>query len=329
MKKYILLLAIHITSCAPQGDPTPVSKVEVRFAADVEGRTIHLFVREDTAHGGTPVRYLKLDDPQEKDILHGYEQVSDPDSMVAVFQSGTPDEARIKIAGIRGDAGTWRLDYTRGDSGVPLILTLKEDPTALVFEQQEYRGSTDIRTYRITDRATGRPHPLDSVLQDMICHGKTYAERAGTAQDDATGSENYGVSIEYQADDRIVLEVHFSYYEEGMAHPQGGSRFMNYDLVDNRELKLADVISARNQAKLKALAKKLFYATYTDRSMRSSNFKLTDNVAFRRSGIEFKYRAYEMGPYVMGEMGMTIPYTEIMDLMDTSSNLYKALTSAK
>ncbi|MBX2974436.1 MAG: hypothetical protein KF797_15170, partial [Flavobacteriales bacterium] len=305
MKKFPFLLLVLCASCGIAGGPQQhVPKAEVRFAAVVEGRTIHLFVREDTIFGGKPVYRITLDDPLNDQQLTTVAHMTNPDSLWARLGTKPDGSGGTELRGTRGDGATWNLTYTRPGAVGPVALGFREDPSALIFERKDYHGQAQVSeptgesniapgvvnglaskavyTYRITDRATGEPHPADKFLRKFICGDKTYEQFATVGKEDYGGT-TYSVGLEYRNDDRIVFRVERSYYEEFMAHDQMGSRLLNYDLIDQKEVKLADVVPPKNHGKLKALAKRAFYAKYTDRNMRNNTFRFTDNVAFLRN----------------------------------------------
>lgn len=348
MKKHIPVLPlIGLIACSPSPPSSDgVDREEHRYQAVVDGHSITLYMKDDTA-GGEVYRMVTLVDPREEIPISTRTAVTNRDSLRVDFttQNGAAEPARFE--GVRGADGTWQLSYGRGGKTTS-PLAFAEDPLPIIFQRKEYHGSGQVAeatreyavadgatngkaslwviTYRITNRATGEPHPLDTFLQNFICNGKTY-EQFTTVTGDDWGSTTYAVTPYFKGTDRVVFGIEQSYYEEGMAHDQMGTRMVNYDLNNNREVKLGDVVPPRNQGTLKAMAKKRFYAKYTDRDMRNNTFKFTDNVALLHNGIQFLYQPYEMGPFVAGYMSVTLPYTEIMPLLDPNSNLYKMLNT--
>ena len=340
---------IILVACGPA---VPISdgvdREEHRYQAVVDDRTITLYMKDDTA-GGKVYRMVTLEDPREDTPISTRITISNRDSIRAEFNSQSGATEPAQLIGVRGADGTWQLSYGRPGT-VPDPIAFAEHPLPIQLERKEYHGSGQVAeptsdevvangegngqaslsvyTYRITDRNTGQPHPLDAFLQDFICNGKTY-EQFTTVTGEDWGSTTYSASIPHKSEDRVVIRVEQSYYEEGMAHDQMGSRLINYDLTSNREMKLADVVPVKNHGQLKAMAKKRFYTKYTAEDMPNKTFTFTKNVGFMHNGIEFLYQPYEMGPFVAGYMSVTLPYSEIMHLMDPNSGLFKALTRKK
>jgi hypothetical protein len=349
---FALLVPLLLASCdgfqLPSLSEAEGPKQEQRFTAELDGRSIALFIREDTVYGAKPVRFLTLDDPLEEGPMKSMAYITDPDSLSAGFSAGKDTGTPCRIDGTRNAEGQWMLTYARGQNTSPAALTFHENPTALVFERKDYSsaaqtseptGESDIapglvngmasisvHTYRITDRVSGMPHPVDDFLRKFICGVKSYEEFSTVGEGDVGGT-SYSVDLPHRSDDRVVFRVERSYYEEGMAHDQMGSRLLNYDLVGNKEVKLQDVVSPSEQGRLKAIVKKAFYAKYTDRSMRNNTFEFTDNVAFLRNGIQFLWQPYQMGPFVMGYMDVTIPYAELTGILDPSVPFAKQLAA--
>lgn len=326
----VLLLAACDGLTLPElGGEANRNNEEQRFTAEVDGRSIALFIREDTAQGGKPVRYIRVDDPLEAQPLSAVQDITEPDRLSASFSPTPQDSASITLEGTFDAEGTWQLRYTRGRGSQPVPVTWSPRPFSLELTRTEFPGSTDVRTYRITDRSTGKPHAIDSLLESFVSNGKGYVAYAGKEDKESSISQSRSVSLVYRTDERLVFEAEDNYYEEGMAHSQMGARYINYDILAKREVKLSDVISPSGMARLKALVKKAFYAKYTDRNMRNSRFEFTDNVAFLRNGIEFKYQPYQMGPFVMGYMDVVLPYPKIGELIDPSSAFAQRLVNGK
>lgn len=281
-----LLFATLLIRCSTSGERVHLE--EQRFAAALDGRTILLHLRDDTA-GGRLIRHMTLDDPlEEKPLTTGVARTLD-DSLNVMFYQKQGGPVTNRLVGVRNANGSWQLSYGRGDNALSPPVTFTEHPEPLIFEQKSYTHA--VYTYRFTDRASGKPHPLDSALQHAICKGKTYEEYTANG----TGGTSLTVAINYRNDERVVLAIEESYYEEGMAHDQMGTRLFNYDLEGGREVGLADVISKPNWGRLKALVKRTFYAKYTDRSMRNSTFEFTENVGVERNGIRFLYQPIRWG----------------------------------
>lgn len=289
--------------------PDGVDREQRRYEALVDDRTITILVKEDTT-AGRVMRFVTLDDPLDEAPITAGIPLSHPDSLNIAFTADQGAQVNRRLVGTRNTDLSWQLSYTRGDAAPGAPLAFAEHPEPLIFERKVY--GHNVTTYRVADRASNKPHPLDTVLQNIMCGGKTYEEYTAGG----TGGSSLSVSIEFRNDDRVALAIEDSYYEEGMAHPQMGTRLFNYDLKMNREMKLANAVPRQHWSKLKAKVKQAFYAKYTDRSMRNNRFEFTENVAFLRNGIQFLYQPYQMGPFVMGYMDVIIPYSELEGMID-------------
>lgn len=125
-------------------------------------------------------------------------------------------------------------------------------------------------------------------------------------------SENYiGFSSEY-------------YAYTGGAHGNYYTMFNNYDVKQNKEILLNDIISADKLAAVTKIAEEIFRkqegitATHslTDGYFFDEGiFYLPKNFILKDDGILFLYNIYEIKPYVSGITELLIPYTSIQELM--------------
>ena len=118
----------------------------------------------------------------------------------------------------------------------------------------------------------------------------------------------------------IVSFTQSTYTFTGGAHGTGYTNYLNIDTNKKALITLNDVISEKNQAKLKAL----LWETYT--SERSSeeqkplfvekkDFRISDNFYFSNDGIVFVYPVYELGAYAEGEIELAINYYQLNELL--------------
>lgn len=122
----------------------------------------------------------------------------------------------------------------------------------------------------------------------------------------------------------LGLEVRTDNYTGG-AHGSHGILFTNYDLQENREIKLDEVIVAGKMDTLTQLAETIFLenekqARGEDTPISSfffedDQFILNDNFLLKKDSILFLYNIYEIKPYSDGITKLAIPYTQINDLL--------------
>ncbi|TBU92183.1 RsiV family protein [Stutzerimonas kirkiae] len=118
-------------------------------------------------------------------------------------------------------------------------------------------------------------------------------------------------------DDLVVIELS-SYLFTGGAHGMPGRAFINYDLRQQRQLELADMLlpgQARAfwdkaaDAHWKWLAANGF--ARDDDFLASWPFQRTDHVALLKEGVLLKYDVYAIAPYSSGHPELLIPYGQL------------------
>ncbi|MBO9572818.1 MAG: DUF3298 domain-containing protein, partial [Chitinophagaceae bacterium] len=105
----------------------------------------------------------------------------------------------------------------------------------------------------------------------------------------------------------------------GGAHGNYGTTFTVISLAKNKKLKLSDIIPESKQPQLNQLLEKNFRLQYnlkptdklTEGGLFENSIKANDNFYVTGKGIGFNYTPYEIGPYVMGEINIFIPFTDL------------------
>lgn len=120
------------------------------------------------------------------------------------------------------------------------------------------------------------------------------------------------------------------YLDQGGAHPYHETRYLNADLQHNKILTMRDIVvkgsENRLADKLKAIYwdseyfkdfsaedKKAYAETWQENY--ENGFKNLDNFYFGRSGIVFSFVPYSVGPWAMGQVELTLPYSEAKGLI--------------
>ena len=118
---------------------------------------------------------------------------------------------------------------------------------------------------------------------------------------------------------RLVTLAFDNYAYTGGAHGNYGSEFKVLDLTNNKVLELHDILTddgiATLQPKLEVSFRKQFNLragdSLTEGGLFENKIEPNDNICVTGSGLEFVYNPYEIGPYVMGEIDIFIPFTEL------------------
>ncbi|MFB5946539.1 DUF3298 and DUF4163 domain-containing protein [Albibacterium profundi] len=122
----------------------------------------------------------------------------------------------------------------------------------------------------------------------------------------------------------LGLEVRTDNYTGG-AHGSYGVLFTNYDLNEKREIALNEIIAEGKMDSLTHIAETIFLenekkARGEDTPISSfffedNTFSLNDNFLLKKDSLLFLYNIYEIKPYSDGITELTIPYTQIENLL--------------
>jgi hypothetical protein len=126
------------------------------------------------------------------------------------------------------------------------------------------------------------------------------------------------VMIAYQSPKLVVLARSWYSYTGG-AHGNYGTSYIAVNLVNNKKIRLSDVVSAAGQGRLASLLEKSFRTAYHEKDSNplsegglfEDKIEPNDNFFVTGKGIGFCYNPYEIGPYALGEIDIFIPYTDL------------------
>lgn len=135
--------------------------------------------------------------------------------------------------------------------------------------------------------------------------------------------KNYGESISQET---IILRI--LNYEKGFltirkfnniymccaAHGGYSYEYINYDLINKREIKLTDIFEESSLEKVKDICHKKFKLKYnkTDEDIRLFHeFFLPETFAIFGNGILFQFQPYDVGSFAEGALSVFLPYQEI------------------
>ena len=109
----------------------------------------------------------------------------------------------------------------------------------------------------------------------------------------------------------------------GGAHGSTAQRYYNFDLKQQKQIQLADVLQPQQQANLEKLAHKAFTAWIIDSKVSDNAkeyeqawpFRMSDNFLFSEQGLILQYAEYEIGPYVVGLPRLLIPFAQLQGVL--------------
>ncbi|MCR9250743.1 MAG: DUF3298 and DUF4163 domain-containing protein [bacterium] len=139
-------------------------------------------------------------------------------------------------------------------------------------------------------------------------------------------SEKWNINVEAEIShingNILSIAVQEKSYTGG-AHGNTKLTYINYNWNSKKELSGKDLVT--NWSKLTKVAEKYFRKSkgYSDRDdlgekgyfFENGKFELTKNIGLTKQGLNVYFNSYEIAPYVMGPSSITIPYSEISDIL--------------
>jgi len=112
------------------------------------------------------------------------------------------------------------------------------------------------------------------------------------------------------------------YIFTGGAHPNGYTRYMNFNPLTGEVLTVSDVFTQGFEKKLNTLLEKKarsFFGLNENEPLNEVLFEdkieYNGNFTFNDNGIEFLYNRYEIAAYVFGEISLEIPYSDLNSIL--------------
>lgn len=109
----------------------------------------------------------------------------------------------------------------------------------------------------------------------------------------------------------------------GGAHGSTSQRYYNFDLANQKQIQLHDLLLPKQKATLDKLAHEAFKAWIVDSKLATDPkeyeqawpFQVTDNFLLGEQGLILQYGEYEIGPYVVGLPRLVIPFSELQGVL--------------
>lgn len=109
----------------------------------------------------------------------------------------------------------------------------------------------------------------------------------------------------------------------GGAHGSSSQTYFNFDLKQQKQVSLDQILVKDQKNKLNQLAHDEFKKWVIDSQLADNveeyeeawKFKLTDNYYLGKKGLILQYGEYEIGPYVVGLPRLTIPYEKLQGVI--------------
>lgn len=122
-----------------------------------------------------------------------------------------------------------------------------------------------------------------------------------------------------QRDNLLTVEIS-SYVYSGGAHGMPVTRWLNWDLSQNKRVALADVIKPGAEEKFWSLAQAAHQQWLNTQNAREDfrenwPFARSEDFRFTDKGLLLRYGVYTLGPYSMGEVELLIPEEQLGEVV--------------
>lgn len=135
---------------------------------------------------------------------------------------------------------------------------------------------------------------------------------------------NIGYTVVLAQDDLVSIRFDVGTYYQGAAHPNSYTEVINYDLKNGKQLKLSDLfkpgakylqaISAYSIADLKKQGKDLLPEQIESGAAPKAENYQSWNIG--KTGLGINFDAYQVGPYAAGPQFVSVPYSNLKDLIN-------------
>lgn len=135
------------------------------------------------------------------------------------------------------------------------------------------------------------------------------------AKTDACSYGDHTMAIVTMTPRLIVWRCYNEYYLCMAAHGSYSTTFINYDIVRDKVIELADIMKPGYKDTLTRLLRQAL-SERDDLLEDLSEIGIPDEFKITPTGIRFLYGIYEIAPYSSGEIGVDIPTYEIDDILN-------------
>lgn len=129
-------------------------------------------------------------------------------------------------------------------------------------------------------------------------------------------------NYEGQRNDLVMFSQHYYYYDGG-AHGMNYTNYVNIDVNKKAIIQLDDLVSQKNQPKLRNLLWERYIQDHTDgygktdpNVIDKKDFTVSGNFYFKPYGISFVYPVYTLGPYSEGVVEIFASFYDLKDLIN-------------
>lgn len=200
------------------------------------------------------------------------------------------------------EEGTVTLNNTLVQTGIEWLDQALFEQNVAMFIEQEQTTEINLTTF-----------------QAML--KQTFADRVAAIKKEPQIGDELSVYMNYLGQwNNIATFSQFVYSYTGGAHGMFSTDYLNFDVDKQKLITLNDLFSQPNRQK----AKQLLWETYKARSaeendqpfVEQKDFSLSEQFYFTPDGLVFSYPPYAIGPFVEGEIDLTLTWEEINELIN-------------
>lgn len=227
-----------------------------------------------------------------------------------------------------------KIFFTPKINDVPVMVESTDSDTVLpiVIDEKKVEIKKDNVTFTlVTPQVKNAP-----LLQEKIdAYTEAFVQNMtelGSEVDFTGASSNYMLDINYEVvrnDSKLVVIKLGAYEYTGGAHGNPSFAFFQYDVQRKRMIGKEDILLDKKDQKLLTLltnrfaekpqytvdgikgSKSMFFDLDEEKSVFMDNLAQNGQIAFTTQGVLFKYGAYEIGPYAIGEPEVEIEHTAL------------------
>lgn len=135
------------------------------------------------------------------------------------------------------------------------------------------------------------------------------------------------ITVPFNHNDLLTIKASIYDYTGG-AHGYGADIYSNYDLVKMQRINLNDIFDENAYAQIAEVIINQLVKDYNVNSAQEleetgffnvKQIAPTENFCFEESGILFSYTRYDIAPYSMGQINVSVPYTNLSPFLKSNS----------
>lgn len=242
------------------------------------------------------------------------------------FETIKKEEKGFLLNDEKNPSCTLSLDFTyaKESSSTPLKDSINNYFIALFFgENYQNRPVEEIFTDYIADYIQTYKSDLESIYKEDV---EIQKEENGNVGAWYFYEKSLSSVIEYYNKDLLVYKINYNEYTGG-AHGIYATNYYNFDLQKKMIISLDDIFVPNYE---EALITELWNQLMIDNQassieqLKDMGFESTgeliptSNFALDNTGITFVYNVYEIAPYSMGAITISIPYEKISHLFNSN-----------